>query len=129
MAFAYLDTSAAMKLLIDESGSAELIEEVDRSDRRIVASWLLHAELHCAAGRRPEDIAADRMRAILDRVLLVDLTRSDLISAGTLAPRRAQDAIHLAVAMRVGAQEILTYDRELADAAIGVGLRVIAPGG
>lgn len=129
MAFAYLDTSAAMKLLIDESGSAELIEEIDRSDRRIVASWLLHTELHCAAGRRPEDIAADRMRAILDRVLLVDLTRSDLISAGTLAPLRAQDAIHLAVAMRVGAQEILTYDRELADAAIGVGLRVIAPGG
>lgn len=128
MGVAYLDTSAAMKLVIAEAGSAELVDVLDDPDRRIVASWLLHTELHCAAGRRPEEISVDRLRAVLDRVLLIDLTRADLIAAGTLAPLRSQDAIHLAAAIRIGAEELITYDHELAAAAIRAGLHVTPPG-
>ncbi|MFT4307153.1 MAG: PIN domain-containing protein [Microbacterium sp.] len=41
---------------------------------------------------------------------------------------RSNDAIHLAVALRIGADEIVTYDRELAGAAAAAGIPVIAPG-
>ena len=59
---------------------------------------------------------------------LVDLTRGDLLAAGTLTPLRSNDAIHLAVALRLGVDEIVTYDTELIDAARNAGLMVVVPG-
>ena len=41
MRLSYVDTSAAMKLIVDEPESAALAEALG-SDRRLVASWLLH---------------------------------------------------------------------------------------
>jgi predicted nucleic acid-binding protein len=125
---AYLDTSAAMKLLIDEPQSDALAAELaGRADRRLVSSWLLHAELHCAAGRHPQDVDIDAVLRVLDAVSLIDLTRGDLLAAGTLAPLRSNDAIHLAVALRVGADEIVTYDAELSQRAGAAGLLVLCP--
>ncbi|MHB1783482.1 MAG: type II toxin-antitoxin system VapC family toxin [Acidimicrobiales bacterium] len=125
----YLDTSAAMKLVIEEAESGALVDELaDDGDRRIVSSWLLHAEMHCAAGRHPSDVDLDAVHAVLDTVSLVDLTRGDLLAAGTHAPLRSNDAIHLAVALRVGCEEILTYDAELAARARSAGLEVRSPG-
>jgi predicted nucleic acid-binding protein len=122
----YVDPSAAMKLLIEEAESAALAEGLS-SGRRLVASWLLHTEMHCAAGRHPEDLDLTDVQAVLDTVNLVDLTRGDMISAGTHAPLTSNDAIHLAVAIRLGADEIVTYDSELAEAARAAGLTVFAP--
>ena len=66
---------------------------------------------------------------VLDTVTLIDLTRGDLLTAGALPGRlRSSDAVHLAVALRVGADGILTYDAELAGAARSSGLEVLAPG-
>lgn len=127
MRLSYLDTSAAMKLMVDEPQSAALVEGLS-TERRLVASWLLHTEMHCAAGRHPDDIAIAAVQDVLDAVNLVDLTRGDMISAGTHAPLRSNDAIHLAVAIRLGADEMVTYDDELADAARAAGLSVFAPG-
>lgn len=93
----------------------------------LVASWLLHTELHCGAGRHPAVIVADLVALVLDTVTLVDLTRGDLLSAGTHAPLRSHDAIHLATALRVGADVVITYDEGLAQAARAAGLRVLAP--
>lgn len=125
---AYVDTSAAMTLVLEEPQSAALAAEVAaRDDRRLVSSWLLHTEMHCAAGRHPDDVDLDAVRAVLDAVDLIDLTRGDMLAAGTHAPLRANDAIQLAVALRVGADEILTYDVELADRAKAAGLSVLAP--
>jgi predicted nucleic acid-binding protein len=124
----YLDTSAAIKLVIEESESATLAELLSStSDRRLAASWLLHTELHCAAGRHPDDVELDAVRAVLDTVNLVDLTRGDMIAAGTHAPLRSNDAIHLAVAIRLGVDDMITYDDELATAASRAGLAVLAP--
>ena len=50
-----------------------------------------------------------------------------MISAGTHAPLRSNDAIHLAVAIRLGVDELVTDDQELADAATSAGLTVLAP--
>ena len=124
----YLDTSAAMKLLVREAGTAALLDLLrSASTSTVVASWLLHTELHCAAGRRPEVVDPDVVAQVLDRVTLVDLSRGDLISAGTHAPLRSQDAIHLAVALRLGVDRILTYDAELAEAATRAGVVAIGP--
>ena len=129
MTVAYLDTSAAMKLVIEEPQSDALVAELlARDDRQIISSWLLHAELPCAAGRHPDDVELGAVRAVLDVVSLIDITRGDLLSAGTHAPLRASDAIHLAVALRVGSEEIVTYDAELAEAANAAGVTVLSPG-
>ena len=126
---AYLDTSAAMKLVVDEPQSEALTAELAaRDDRRLVSSWLLHTEMYCAAGRHPDDIDLGAVRVVLGAVDLVDLIRGDLLAAGTHAPLRSNDAIHLAVALRVGADEIVSYDTELAERAQSAGLSLLAPG-
>jgi len=128
MTVVYLDTSAAMKLLVEEAESQALLDELTARDgMRLIASWLLHTELHCAAGRHPTDFDAVDADAVLDRVDLVDLTRADLISAGERAPLRSGDALHLAVAIRLGVDEMLVYDHELADAARRAGLTTRSP--
>jgi predicted nucleic acid-binding protein len=124
----YLDTSAAMKLVLDEPQSEALTAElVGRDDRRLVSSWLLHTEMHCAAGRHPQDVDLETVGTVLNSVSLIDLTRGDLLAAGTHAPLRSNDAIHLAVALRVGAVEIVTYDAELTEQATAAGLTVLSP--
>ncbi len=128
MTLAYLDTSAATKLVIEETESALLAETLASSPHHVVSSWLLHTEMHCAAGRHPEDVDLDTVGTVLDTINLVDLTRGDMIAAGGLAPLRSHDALHLAVAVRLGVDELITYDRELADAAARVGLAVMSPG-
>lgn len=116
-----------MKLVLDEPQSEALTAELaGRDDRGLVSSWLLHTEMHCAAGRRPEDVDLRAVGAVLDCVGLIDLTRGDLLAAGTHAPLRPNDAIHLAVALRVGADKIVTYDGELAERATAAGLPVLS---
>ncbi len=127
MTLAYLDTSAAIKLIVEEAESATLAETLSSSPYRLVSSWLLHTEMHCAAGRHPQDVDLESVRAVLDTVNLVDLTRGDMLAAGTHAPLRSNDAIHLAVAIRLGIDELITYDQELAGAAASAGLTVVAP--
>jgi predicted nucleic acid-binding protein len=125
----YLDASAAIKLVFDEPQSDALTADLaGDDDRRLVSSWLLHTEMHCAAGRHPQDVDLEAVRTVLDAVSLIDLTRGDLLAAGTHAPLRSNDAIHLAVALRVGVDEIVTYDGELIEQATAAGLRVLSPG-
>lgn len=84
MTVAYLDTSAAMKLVIEQTESEALVAALTDSSRRLAASWLLHSELHCAAGRHPAIIPIDAITAVLDAVSLVDVT--------TTHPRLAYDS-------------------------------------
>ena len=128
MSLTYFDASAAMKILVEEAESAALREHLERTaDDDLAASWLLHTELHCAAGRHPDRISRAAVTSLLEAVDLVELTRGDLVAAGMHAPLRAGDAVHLAVAVRIGADALLTYDDELAAAAAAAGLDVRAP--
>ena len=127
----YLDTSAAMKLLVEEAESDALTTYLTSSedDRRLVSSWLLHTELHCAANRHSNEVDLTSVGIVLEAVTLIDLTRGDRLTAGTLPGRlRSNDALHLAVALRVGADELVTYDNELAAAATTAGILGIKPG-
>lgn len=132
MVISYLDTSAAMKLLVEEAESAALATLLTTTpvegERSVVASWLLHTELHCASNRHPAAVDINAVGIVLDTVSLIDLTRGDLLTAGALPERlRSADAVHLAVALRVGADEMLTYDEELAAASAAAGLAVVQP--
>ncbi|WP_375406169.1 PIN domain-containing protein [uncultured Amnibacterium sp.] len=126
----YLDTSAAMKLLVQEAESAALADALyaHAGSSRLLGSWLLHAELQCAAVRHPSVIRPGSVTAVLDRLVLVDLDRTDLLDAPVRgACLRSQDALHLAVALRVGADALLTYDAEQARAALAAGIQVLQP--
>lgn len=91
-------------------------------------AWLLHAELHCAARRHPDAIAVDAVTELLDSVSLVDLTRGDLLTAGSLPwGLRSNDAIHLAVALPIGSDTVIGYDAQLQRAAAAAGLAAVSP--
>ena len=73
---------------------------------------------------------ATRARALLDAVELVDLDRElleDAVSYSSVHVR-SLDAIHLASAVRIGARQMLVYDRRLAEAAAAAGMEVLHPG-
>lgn len=126
----YVDTSAALKLVVEEGESEALATDLTRSASRgdrLVASWLLHTDMHCAAERRSVLDPAG-VQAVLDGLALIDIERADLLRAGSsLWGLRSADAIHLATALRVEVDELVTYDEELVRVARRVGLRVASP--
>lgn len=127
----YVDTSAALKLVVEEPESgptADFLSEAGQRGDRLVASMLLHTELHCAANRR--GLPPELVNAVLDALNLVDLMRSDLLYAAALPGRlRSADAIHLAAAIRLETQALVAFDKELVRAATQAGLHTVSPGG
>ena len=127
----YVDTSAAIKLLVEEPESAALashLEAVRHGQDTLVASLLLHTELHCAANRRQEHIDRDAVARVLSVIGLIDVESGDLTTAPLLPGRlRSADAIHLATALRVNARAMVAYDGELSSAAKTAGISVLSP--
>ena len=126
----YIETSAAAKLLVDEPESSRLAARLDRavdSDDALLSSVLLETELRRLAVR--VDLAQTAVTHLLERFDLVEPDRSLYRDAGLLPGRqlRSLDALHLAVALRVAADVMVTYDHRQADAAEAVGLPVLAP--
>ena len=128
----YVDTSAAMKLLVEEKESATLADHLQRRAEggdTLVASLLLHTELHCAANRRPEHIEHESVSDVLSTIALVDIENGDLTTAPLLPGRlRSADAIHLATALRLNARAMVVYDSELRAASRAAGIEALSPG-
>lgn len=128
----YVDTSAAMKLLVEENESAVLADHLHRRARdgdTLVASLLLRTELHCAANRRPEHIEHQTVSEVLSAIALIDIENGDLTTAPLLPGRlRSADAIHLAAALRLNARALVAYDTELRAASLAAGIEVLSPG-
>lgn len=127
----YLDTSAAMKLLVEERESTALaahLEQRREGGDTLVSSLLLHTELHCAANRRPEYIDHEAVADVLSALALIDVEAGDLTTAPLLPGRlRSADAIHLATALRVNATAMVAYDSELCAAARTAGIEALSP--
>ncbi|MDO5619646.1 type II toxin-antitoxin system VapC family toxin [Kocuria sp.] len=122
----YLDTSAAMKLVVEEPESDALAKWIHHSSPRLVSSRLLCTELHCAAWRQRID--GELVRAVLDRVSLLSIHDGILMRAGQgRSELRSADAIHLYSAMDAGLREMLVYDGELAHGARGMGFVISQP--
>lgn len=126
----YLDTSAAVKLVVQEAGSKALRSWVVQASGPIVSSDLLRTELLRATRRSAPD-QVQQARAVLDSLILLTLSTPLFERAGTLEPEllRSLDALHLAAALDLGDEldGIITYDDRLAAAAVALGIEVVAP--
>lgn len=126
----YLDSSAIVKLVVQESESAGLAAFLQDRPQRVSCA-LARVEV-ARAVRAHGDAAVRRAHGILHRLFLLRLDDQLLEDAGNLdpLPLRSIDAIHLAAArtMRDSIDEFVTYDVKLADAAQHSGFTVVAPG-
>ncbi|MFJ6133462.1 type II toxin-antitoxin system VapC family toxin [Janibacter terrae] len=124
----YLDTSAALKLVIEERESSVLADHLDTETPDLVACLLLETELRRAAQRRG-DLTQEVVSQLVERVNLFEMPASLFREAGLLGgPRpRSLDALHLAAAVRIGADAVVTYDHRMAEASRDLGFTVIAP--
>ncbi len=119
-----------MKLVIEEPESADLENHVP-DDVVLATSRLALVEVpRAAAIASPSEEVQHEAQRMLAACLLVDVTDHLLRSATPLAARdvRTLDAIHLATALYVDADELVAYDRRLLAAAEKQGLQVAAPG-
>jgi len=124
----YLDTSAALKLVVEESESDALAQLIDREQPDLVACWLLETEMRRAA-QREEALTQQIVSEFLEGVGLYEVPSSLFREAGVLpgTQLRTLDALHLAAAIRIGVDRLVTYDARLQDSARSLGLGVLAP--
>ncbi len=127
---AYVESSAAAKILFREAETDELKRYLDAlvtEDAIVVSSLVLETELRRAATR--EDVSQELVTDILDRFDLVEPDRTVYREAGLLpgANLRTLDALHVAIALRVGADVMVSYDQRQIGAAQAAGLHTISP--
>jgi len=126
----YLDTSAAVKLVVAERGSRALERWVETHADAVVSSDQLRTELLRATRRGAPDRML-RARAVLDSITILAMPVATFERAADLDPTllRSLDALHLAAALELGDEldGMVTYDERLAEAAALHGIEVIAP--
>ena len=137
----YVDTSALLKVYIDEEGSALVRERVDQATR-LVTSALTYVEARSALARRrrASDLRpADYRRTIREfeegwqRYFRLEVSDAVLSEAARLADEhllRAYDAIHLGSALLLRSQlqaavTVLSWDDDLDAAAAREGFGVL----
>lgn len=135
MAVIYVDTSATVKRLFPEEDSQRLkaafVNAGQRGDQ-LVASALTRIELSRTILRRRSSlvVAGDQAyREAMQGIAVAPMTDVVVELARAIDPPllRSLDAIHLATAVAVGADELWTYDDRLADAATTAGIAVRSP--
>jgi len=125
----YLDSSALVKLIVEEPESEDLRDFV--GDRAVVSSMIARTEVIRAVARtEPERVGA--AEKVLGETSLIIADGPVAWAAAWVEPAsvRSLDAIHLATAQRleIGLEAIVTYDRRMADAARVAGMPVASPG-
>jgi predicted nucleic acid-binding protein len=127
----YLDTSALVKLVVEEPETVALRRFIAQADpRKLITSALSRAELLRAAQRRDEPTVR-KTREVLDGLAEITITEALLDSAGSMQPTtlRTLDAIHLATALELGAElsVLVAYDVRLLGAARGASVPTLTP--
>ena len=137
MAVCYFDSSALVKMLLDEPGS-DIARSLWSGSDLVITSVVAYAEVRAAlsmASRLGRVAESDYTRAktywesMWRSVSIVEATREVVETAGSLAERhqlRGLDAIHLASASVVspGLLIVATWDKKLSDAASAMGYSV-----
>jgi uncharacterized protein len=128
---AYLDSSAVLKLVVQEDETSAL--EADLAGRDgLLTSWLAVVECRRAARRAGSRRVLQRLEDVFEAVYLLDLTPSIIERAASIDPPtvRSLDAIHLATALSIGDAELdlVTYDEWMAESARMNRLPVVQPG-
>ncbi len=128
----YIDTSALLKRVVVEAESMavqELLRDRNAAGDLLTTSSLAWLEvwraLRRAAVADVESMANGALSGVAELPLdALVLLRARRVGTGDL---RTLDAIHLASAVVIGADLLVTYDDRLAGAAQAVGLNVLAP--
>ena len=124
----YLDTSAFLKLVVEEDESTAMMQWFE-SHSSVWSSQLLRTEALLAAARLA--VPVHLVEEALDAVALILPTEETFAKAGRLQPvgLRSLDAIHLAAALELGAdlEGLVSYDDRLIDAAGGASVVVVSP--
>ena len=128
----YLDSSALLKLLVEETESAALALWISEQPRTpVVSSEVARVEVIRAA-RRLDEVVVPAARTLMAQIDLIPL-RSGLIdqAADVGEPAlRSLDAIHLASALAISADltTFVAYDQRLLAAARSANLEINSPG-
>ena len=129
MAATYLDSSALVKLAVQEPESGALRRYLKRR-RPLVSSALARTEV-LRALLLEGDEALTRGRAVLASVELIRINDRILNAAAVLRPPeiRSLDAIHLATAQHLGTDlgRVVTYDERMLHTAMQLRIRTAVP--
>lgn len=126
----YVDSSALVKLVIEEAESEDLDAHLP-DDAALATSRIATVEVPRATSvANPTEEVREETGRLLAACLLVDVSDRVLRKAAALTSRevRTLDAIHLATALYIDAEELVSYDRRLLVAAEAQGIAVAAPG-
>jgi predicted nucleic acid-binding protein len=120
-----------VKLVIEEPESASLERHLEGGPVLATSRIALVEVLRATALANPAPEVKEEAERLLASCMLVDATDGLLRTAAGLASAavRTLDAIHLASALRVDADELVAYDRRLVAAAAERGLAVSSPAG
>jgi uncharacterized protein len=126
----YLDSSALVKLVVEEPESRALAEFVDDAGDA-VSSVVAAIEVPRAARRTGVAEVQARAERVVARLGLLELDEDVVKRSATLDPPglRTLDAIHLASALSIstGLDAFVAYDERLLSAASASGLNVASP--
>lgn len=126
----YFDTSAMLKLVLDEVGTKplrELIGEIRRRGEQPTTSWLGETEFRRSGLRH--GIAQETTEGALADFAVFDMPR-DVFEAASRFPLlelRTLDALHIAAALRARSALFISYDERQCKAAAELGLTVVTP--
>jgi hypothetical protein len=138
MSLAYFDTSALIKLFINEPGSSTA-NQAWKSATHLVAARITYAEARAAlaaAARIPQRQfsgqdhaqAKDLLEQTWQRMIKINITDSIVHTAGELAEQhalRGYDAVHLACVVHTTADALVCADSALITAAQKRGIGII----
>lgn len=124
----YLDSSALLKLLVEEPESEALERWLqDHAGTPLVTSGLARVEV-VRAVRRHDDGLVPAAHALADQLDTVPVSPSVLQRAADLpGGLRSLDAVHVASALVLGTPTVVAYDHRLLAAARDAGLLTQAP--
>ena len=125
----YLDSSAVLKFIFAEPESATAKKEIVGI---LYSSELVRVEVIRAVLRIAPELM-DRALSVLSKIRIIKIKSAVLVRAERLPESvnvRGMDAIHRASADTLGriGQIIVTYDKNMAKAALELGYKVESPG-
>jgi len=131
MAYYYMDSSALLKLVHEETGSEQMRQFYQAGDVWLTGDIARTEVLRGIELLEPSLPITERPR-VFDGIALIVLDSSIYDLAGRLQPARLRslDAIHVAAALSLGSDltAVVTYDKRMAEAATINGLKVLSPG-
>jgi predicted nucleic acid-binding protein len=131
----YIDSSAALKRTLPEREARQLAHafaDAGSAGHTLVTSTLARVEVSRALRRREHELAVSvsvGFQQAMQGIGQAPMTAVVAELARAMDPPllRSLDAIHLATAVAVGADELWTYDARLAEAAGTAGMAVRFP--